>query len=222
MNRVLSTKILPTNLRQMLLNAGLSIVEANFIETHPVTFTMPAPTDLLLFTSQNAVGSVIRHPESHSLKATKTMCVGIKTKALLEENGFIVIESEDYADELAKRIVAKYSERSVAFFSGNLRRDTLPDALTSAGISFTETVVYETLLTPQKISAQPNGILFFSPSGVESFLKYNEITTETCFCIGTTTADALSGITKNIIIANRPTVENTIIQCINHYKTSQS
>jgi uroporphyrinogen-III synthase len=103
-----------------------------------------------------------------------------------------------------------------------MRRATLPDALTAAGISFTEIETYETTLTPNKITATVDGLLFYSPSAVQSFLKNNKITKQTCFCIGTTTAEALQNITDNIIIANQPTIENTIIQCINYYKTSPS
>jgi uroporphyrinogen-III synthase len=86
-----------------------------------------------------------------------------------------------------------------------------------AQIPFEEIEVYKTVLTPTAITSKPNGILFFSPSGVESYLKQNTITDETCFAIGTTTAEALESITTNIIIANQPTVENVIIQCIKHY-----
>ncbi len=206
----------------MLLNAGLSLVEANLIEVQPVGFEMPESANILLFTSQNAVESVMRHPDSHLLKSKKAVCVGIKTKALLEANDFEVVACEDYAEQLAEVIINSYCDKSFSFFAGNLRRDTLPEALSSAGINFTETKVYETQLKPQKITSKPDGILFFSPSGIESYLAENKITNETCFCIGTTTANALAGITDNIIIANRPTVENTIIQCINYFKIRQT
>jgi uroporphyrinogen-III synthase len=94
----------------------------------------------------------------------------------------------------------------------------LPDALAKAKISFNEIEVYETRLTPHKINTTVDGILFFSPSGAESYLKENELNNETCFCIGTTTAEALTGITTNIVTANKPTVENVIVQAINYYK----
>ncbi|HMK05913.1 MAG TPA: uroporphyrinogen-III synthase, partial [Flavobacterium sp.] len=77
--------------------------------------------------------------------------------------------------------------------------------------------VYETILTPQAIHSKPNGILFFSPSAVQSYQQANKITNEMCFCIGKTTAEALEKITQDIIIANHPTVENVIVQCLNHY-----
>jgi uroporphyrinogen-III synthase len=99
-----------------------------------------------------------------------------------------------------------------------MRRETLPEALANAKIDFNEIEVYKTVLSPHKINSTLNGILFYSPSGIESYLKENNIGDAVCFCIGTTTAEALKGITENIVIANKPTVENLIIQCINYYK----
>jgi uroporphyrinogen-III synthase len=135
----------------------------------------------------------------------------------LEQNGFDVVESFDYAEELASFLIDKYSSNTYTFFSGNLRQDTLPVALQQANIIFEEKQVYRTDLTPVKIESKVDGILFFSPSGVKSYLKENTITNQVCFCIGTTTAKELEKTTKNVVIANQPTVENTIIQCINYF-----
>jgi uroporphyrinogen-III synthase len=94
----------------------------------------------------------------------------------------------------------------------------LPKALKEAGVKFNEIQVYETILTPQKIKTTPDAILFFSPSGVESYLKDNKIKKELCFCIGETTASALEKICKNIIVADQPSVENVIEDVIEEYK----
>lgn len=216
--RILSTKKLLSNQKQFLLNANFNILEANFIKTENKPFELKTVNDNLIFTSQNAVLSILENQDAIKLKDKNVFCVGIKTKALLEENGFNVIAHTGYAADLAEIITLIYTKESFTFFSGNLRRDTLPDFLKEANVKFNEIEVYETHLTPQKINTPLDGILFFSPSGVESYLKGNKIKNEMCFCIGTTTAEALQNTTKNIIIANQPTVENTIIQCINEYK----
>jgi uroporphyrinogen-III synthase len=49
--------------------------------------------------------------------------------------------------------------------------------------------------------------MFFSPSGIESYLKNNKIKNELCFCIGSTTAEALNGITKKIILPEIPDID---------------
>ncbi|MFD2602429.1 uroporphyrinogen-III synthase [Flavobacterium suzhouense] len=216
--RVLSTKKLLANQKQFLLNAGLSVVEADFISVNLKRFEIGIAKDNLIFTSQNAVISFLHNGESAQLKDKGIFCVGIKTKAALEHYGYTVKVCTDYAEELAKTITQGYADKSFTFFSGNLRRDTLPEALKAAGIEMNEIQAYETVLSPHTIKSKLNGILFYSPSGVESYLKENNITNETCFCIGTTTANALKDITQNVVIANQPSVENVIIQCINYYK----
>lgn len=215
--RILSTKKLQGNHRQYLLNAGFSVLEANFITTVCQSFKIEAAQNLI-FTSQNAFKSFLLNEKSSEYKENSVFCVGTKTAEVVQQNGYKVEVCADYAEDLASAIKKDYAGESFTFFSGNLRRDTLPKAMKQAGIDFTEVEVYKTALTPHKINAVTNGVLFFSPSGVQSYLKENEIGRAICFCIGTTTAKALEGITENIVIANRPTVENVIIQCINYYK----
>ncbi len=216
--RVLSTKKLLANQKQYLLNAGLAVVEADFISVNLKHFETTTVHDCLIFTSQNAVISFLHNNKAASLKDRKMFCVGIKTKAALEHYGFTVEACADYAEDLAKVIINEHADKRFTFFAGNLRRDTLPQALAAAGIEMNEALAYETVLSPHSIKSRLNAILFFSPSGVESYLKENNTGDAVCFCIGTTTAQALKGITENIVIANKPTLENVIVQCINYYK----
>ncbi|MDP5198330.1 uroporphyrinogen-III synthase [Flavobacterium sp. DG2-3] len=216
--QIVSTKILHPLLKQELVKIGLEVIEADFIKTENKYFKLENLNESLIFTSQNAVHSVLSHPEAQKLKAKNVFCVGLKTKALLTDNGFNVMAYTGYAADLAEIIALIYNKESYTFFSGNLRRDTLPEALQEAGIQFNEIQVYDTSLTPQKIKTQADALLFFSPSGVKSYLKENKINKEICFCIGETTAEALHKITKNIIIANQPTVEDVIEDVLNEYK----
>lgn len=216
--RILSTKKLLPNQKQFLLNAGLSVIEADFITVHYTPFRLTDIRQNLIFTSQNAVASFLRQDESRQYMDHPVFCVGIKTKEAAENAGYTVEAVADYGEELAQIIVNGYADRSFTFFSGSLRRDIIPDALTNAGIAFNEIEVYQTLLSPYKINAPLDGILFYSPSGIESYLKENGITDEVCFCIGSTTAQALKDVTGNIVIASKPSVENVIVQCVNYYK----
>lgn len=216
--QILSTKILSPLQKQELTKAGIEVIEADFIKTENKPFELKNLNESLIFTSQNAVHSVLSNPKSEELKSKNVYCVGLKTKILLSENGFNVVAYTGYASDLAEIITLIYRNESYTFFSGNLRRDTLPNALKEAGIKLNEIQVYETSLQPQKIKSPVDAILFFSPSGVESYLKDNSIKKETCFCIGETTAEALHKITKNIIIADQPTVEDVIEDVLSEYK----
>jgi uroporphyrinogen-III synthase len=216
--QILSTKKLSGEQKQALENANLEVLEADFIKTQNKSFELKDLNENLIFTSQNAVHSILSNPKAEELKSKNVFCVGLKTKILLSENGFNVVAYTGYATDLAEIITLIYGRESYTFFSGNLRRETLPQALKDADVKFNEIKVYETTLQPQKIKTAVDAILFFSPSGVESYLKDNTIKKETCFCIGETTAEALNKITKNIIIADQPTVEDVIEDVIEEYK----
>ena len=216
--RILSTKKLLPNQKQFLLNANFSVIEADFIEIVRKDFELEGSFENMIFTSQNAVKSFLKNEKAKGLKDKKVFCVGIKTRTLLEENGYKVAVSREYASELSEVIVHDFQKESFVFFSGNLRRETLPETLEKSNVVLREIEVYETKLTPQKINSPADALLFFSPSGVQSYLKDNKIENQNCFCIGTTTAEALEKITDRIIIAKQQTVENVIIQAINYYK----
>lgn len=215
---ILSTKKLDLAQKQLLLDATVTIVEEDFIEAKAKKFEFSKVHENLIFTSQNAVQSILKHPKCEELKGKSVFCVGLKTKDLLAENGFDVVAYTGYASDLAEIISLIYSSESFTFFSGNLRRDVLPNTLIENGITFNEIEVYETNITSKKMTSKLDGVLFFSPSGVESYFKLNAIKNETCFCIGETTAEALENKkVKNIIIAEKPSVESVIAQVIEYY-----
>ncbi len=216
--RIVSTKKLSEKQKQQLLSADFSIYDEDFIRIQNKDFEIETINDYLIFTSQNAVENVLLYNKIAQINNRECFCVGEKTKTLVEQNNFEVIEYSDYASELASVICNQYSNNSFTFFCGNIRKDVLPDALQLARIKFEEVEVYETLLTSHKIDLVPNGILFFSPSAVESYLQENKIDDEICFCIGNTTAEALKYVTTNRIIANQPTVESAIMKCIEYYR----
>ena len=215
---ILSTKKLLPNQKQELLDANFTVIEEDFIETNIKNFELSKVNNNLIFTSQNAVQSILQHPKCEDLKSKNVFSIGMKTKDLLTENGFNVVAYTGYAADLAEIISLIYSEESFTFFSGNLRRDVLPNTLKENGITFNEIEVYETKITSKKITKKLDGILFFSPSGVESYFKMNTIKDETCFCIGETTAEALENKkVKTIVIADKPSVENVIAEVVEYY-----
>jgi len=214
--RVLSTKKLQPNQKLYLLNAGLAVVEADFIGIAYKPFELEYTTNNLIFTSANGFKGFLKHVAGGLFTGNNVFCVGHKTKELIERHGFTVKAVANDAEGLAEIIIRDYSLESFTFFSGSIRRDSLPDALAKANIRLTEIQVYDTVLTPQKINTPVDGILFFSPSAVQSYVQENSITDEACFCIGGTTAAALKGITDKVIIAHKPSIENVIVQVRNY------
>ncbi len=218
MKTILSTKKLKKSERKLLTDANFNVLEKKFIKTKKIDFVVNSLNEYVIFTSKNAVKSVLKNSVESQVKDKKIFCVGQKTKQFLEKNHYLVQENADYASDLGLIIKEKYATHSFTFFSGNFRRNTLPDLLNDNFIKWNEEVVYETTLNPKKITENIDGILFFSPSAIESYLIENKIENKMCFCIGTTTANALENKTKNIEIASQPTVESVIKQVIKYYK----
>ena len=218
---ILSTKKLLPIQKQVLLEGNIHLFEEDFIETKIKNFELSKVNDNLIFTSQNAIQSILKHPKCDELKTKNVFSVGMKTKDLLTENGFNVIAYSGYASDLAEIISLIYNKESYTFFSGNLRRDILPNTLKENGITFNEIEVYETNVTSKKIKDKLDGILFFSPSAIESYLKMNNIKEEICFCIGETTAEALENKRiKNIIIASSISIDSVIEDCADYFKNN--
>jgi uroporphyrinogen-III synthase len=92
----------------------------------------------------------------------------------------------------------------------------LPFILEKNGHQVNEIVSYQTLSTPDDLHNKYKGILFFSPSGIESYLKKNKPKEEVAFCIGETTAAEAHGVFKKVIVARSPSVE-AVVRTVNEY-----
>ena len=80
--QILSTKKLSGEQKQALVNANFEVVDTDFIQTQNKSFELKDLNDNLIFTSQNAVHSVLSDPKSEQLKSKNVFCVGLKTKIL--------------------------------------------------------------------------------------------------------------------------------------------
>ena len=222
MKSVLSTKKLSPSQRDLLINAGVSLVEYNAINIEFVPFDTPAAIENAIFTSQNGVKSFfedVRSRISTSLDVNfieNCFCVGEKTKALLEENGQKVIKMTEYASELSEYLVKNHKSDSFYFFCGNIRSDVIPLALKENNIVFEEIEVYKTTLSPKNFERQFDAILFFSPSGVRSFYEKNNPSRvqSVAVCIGTTTATEAKKYNDKVVISNSTIVESVIAKTV--------
>ena len=182
MNRILSTKKLSKALKKKFSDAKIELVEKNFIQTKSVSFETPQLNDYFVFTSKQAVKSVLKS-DVKNVHTISCLCVGSKTKIFLEKKGFIVIESANYAEDLIQIIDSKYKDNSFTFFCGNIRKNTIPNYFQQNKIAYNEIVVYETKPKPHQIKEPFDGVMFFSPSGVNSFLEKNTLENKTCFVL---------------------------------------
>lgn len=216
---ILSTKKLTFIQRQHLLDANIQVIEADFIKTEIISFTkLKTLPNRLIFTSQNAVRSVLQHSENKILKKIPVFCVGRKTATLLQENGWQVEKHWDYATDLAKEVASHHKQHRYTFFTGNIRSPQIGTIFREKRISLEEVQTYRTYLTSHQIKNKVQGILFFSPSGVESYLQKNSFGDEALFCIGNVTAKAVMGNSNRVMVASQPTIESVIVRCIKYFE----
>ena len=215
---ILTTRCVADSEKALFKASSCLLTQVDFIEIKPITFDIGELHEAILFTSQNAVKQVLKHPNAAVLKGKIAFCVGVNTKKCLENAGFEVLAWAHYAKDLGPILSAQFPQTAISFFNGSLRRDLLPAFFQQEGRRFNEFKVYETHLTPVWITTPFDGICFYSPSAVRSYLQKNKIKEEVCFCIGETTAAALEGITDKIIYAECPTVVATLQACIDYYK----
>jgi len=71
-------------------------------------------------------------------------------------------------------------------------------------------VAYETKHAAIKVPDGVKRVLFFSPSGVESFLSKNTTDKKVAYCIGETTANEARKHFSDVRVAKIPTVESLI------------
>jgi len=220
---ILSTKILSLAQKELLLNSGLGLVEYDAIKVEFLDFKVDKKADNYIFTSQNGVRAFLKNQAgllSSAKAGARCYCVGLKTKSFLEKHGLKVTEMAKNSIELGQEIEKNYKNESFLFFCGNRRREELPLILKENKIDFTEVEVYKTSLHKKKFNTVFDGVLFFSPSAVESYQLENKIKESIAFCIGATTAQEAKKHTSTIVTATKTTIENVIVQAVKHFKTN--
>ena len=97
----------------------------------------------------------------------------------------------------------------VSYFCSDIRLDILPSILTEHHIQVKEIEAYSTKLTAPSIDDSVEGVMFYSPSTVHSFVK-NNAPSCIAYCIGETTANTAKDYFKEVRVAKIPTVESVI------------
>jgi len=230
---LLSTRPVGTALVEAAAACGIVLDERAFIETKPIISddVVRAVAELLqqqatvAFTSMNAVEAVAALKKDMQPNWT-IYSVGSNTSRLAatffgEEQ---MAGTASSAAALAEKIIRSGNTASFVFFCGNQRLDELPDLLRSQGIRVDEIVVYETLQRQHRLTAEYDGILFFSPSAVHSYFSSNHPQERTVFfAIGSTTATAISKYTtRKVVVSPEPGKENLVKEAIAYFAKNEN
>jgi hydroxymethylbilane synthase len=171
--------------------------------------TLKAPIKNVIITSKNGVESILNNCPKEDLQFNNIYCVGRRTKRLIEQKIGPVKHSEKNAKALANYLVDFIEGTEVTYFCSNLRLDDLPHILTESNISVTEVEAYDTKYDAVKVDASMEGIMLYSPSTVESYIRQNK-PNAIAYCIGESTATEARKHFKDVRVAKVPTVESVI------------
>lgn len=237
-HKVLSTKKLEPSLVEHAKENGIEIIEQKFISINPISNqeTLDKIVSLvnqginnIAFTSANAVDVLNSYMHvGNSYFATKwnVFCLSGKTKTAVSSALLLnkrISGDASNAAELANKII-KMGVKEIIFFCSNKRREELPAALQSANIKVHEIILYETSEVPVVVDNDFDAVLFFSPTGVQSFFSANEFDENTlCFAIGRTTATSIATFTNNTIIkSSSPDPKIFLEEMIEHFKQTST
>jgi uroporphyrinogen-III synthase len=226
---ILSTRPLETALLEAAKAKDIVIDIISFIDTTAVNSTgvqeeikkvLTQPANIV-FTSMNAVQAVANQLNGIA-PAWNIFCIGNTTRELAAkyfgENA--VRGTGINALALADNIIADRLVKQVTFFCGDQRRGELPGKLRQHGVTVQEIIVYHTTNTPHKVNKLYDGILFFSPSAVQSFFYANPVQpSAVLFAIGQTTADAIKNFTTNtVVVSEKPGKEDLVKKMFEYFK----
>ncbi|WP_435577406.1 uroporphyrinogen-III synthase [Gilvibacter sp.] len=212
--RLLSTKILTDEQQARLQAAGYDVSHYDSLSIELLTFEIPEQAEHCIFSSQNAAKAFINNDSA--IKQRSVYCVGEKAALLLEENGQKVIEIGQNAADLAQKIIKNHKNIPFYYFSGNLRRPEMPQLLAQNQVVFHEVPAYETRLNYPEFEQQFETVLFFSPTGVQSYHKNNNNTNYTAICIGETTRAEALAFTPHTATALHTTVDGVLDAALQH------
>ena len=218
--RLIVTKNISLSFKERLLQQGYSVVDIPLIEIKPILFELKEVDQNVIFTSQSAVHILLQKQQANQglLQDKKYFCVGEKVKSLLEKNGQKVVKMSQNASELAHSLVMNHKNEQFSFFCGTRRMDDLELVFAKNEMKLNIIPIYDTLLTPHKIKLDVDGILFYSPSAVESFFIKNKWPKNTYgFCIGKTTANALKKYTDRFYVASQPKESALLVKLKQHF-----
>ncbi|WP_296315962.1 hydroxymethylbilane synthase [Winogradskyella sp. UBA3174] len=169
----------------------------------------------VIITSQNAVEALLTNFSAVELQFKNIYCVGRRTKRLVEKRIGKVKHYESSAKNLAEHMVEFMDGTETTYFCSNLRLDTIPLLLSENNIEVNEVEAYETKFDTDKIEGNLDGVMFYSPSTVQSFLKQNKAN-GIAFCIGETTATEAKKYFEDVRVAKVPLVES-VVDLVNEF-----
>ena len=213
-----STKTLTTDQR-LLLNEKVIVESSDFVKISLNRIkpqVVRNPIDNVIISSKNSVEALLHNFSAVELQFKNIYCIGRRTKRLVEKRIGKVRHTEKNAKTLAEYLVEYIDGNEVTYFCSDFGADDLSLMLGDNGIKVNEVEAYQTKFDVEKIKDSVEGVMFYSPSTIQSYLKENDAD-KIAFCIGDATAAEAKKRFEDIRVSKLPTVESIIELVNNHY-----
>jgi len=218
MAKILSTKALSEVSFERLLAAGHQIIHYDIISAEPLPFAAPR-YDIYICSSQNAVNALShywRNQDQKHLLNTDWYCVGNKTAEALKKLNLRVVEIVHSAKELIEEKLSGHEleEKRKLWLTGVKKTKETEAFIRNKKADSID--VYLTIPNLKKVSELFDVVLFYSPQGIEYFLKSNSIDEGVkVYCIGDTTAQKAESLNIPVTaVAKTPSSERMVLDCI--------
>ena len=206
-----STKTL-TDDQLQLFSKDLNIGSSDFIK---ISLNRMAPSIAkskiknVIITNQNAVDSILHNFSDNELQFENIYCVGRRVKRLIEKRIGKVAHFEKNAEKLAEYMVEYMEGTEATYFCSDVRLDNLTTILIENNITVNEIEAYQTKFDAIEVDEKALGIMFYSPSTVQSYMQKNK-PNKIAYCMGETTAKEARKHFEDVRVAKIPTVESVI------------
>ncbi len=215
---MLSTKILDDSVLQYGAQYNINIVCHAFTQIVPLSFFLSTQQlniyDSIVFTSQNAVFQFFSQGYKIS-SSLSVFCISEQTQIALKNYGITTVQSALNAKALAEKII-QHQTKKILHVCSKQRLTILETKLSNHHIQYDCLEVYDTIAKDVVVDMTSfDAILFYSPSGVESFFASHQLEKRQIIsCIGTSTATGVQNknLGNTILISPIPTPQTMIHQ----------
>lgn len=142
---------------------------------------------------------------------------GVTKKSIVKFFGEdAILDSGKHASDVKQKLCKKkYNLQKVYFFCGDQRMNDLPESLPAEGIEVEEMIMYKTILIPQYIEKDYDGVMFFSPSAAHSYFSENTLPTDIpLFSIGNTTTATIKTYSANPVITSEWPGQESLVNLV--------
>lgn len=212
---ILSTKKLTPDQKALISNEVTTVIDRDYIRLKPVSqeeerlinFVRNLDAKFqLIVTSKQAIPAI---SQMNLERCDKILVVGQKVFNAMTQ---FVEASRIRVFDQAENLITNLDQNTnhIIYPCSSRRLKTIPNYADQLGSKIEEFHVYHTQLIPFRIDQAIDYMLFFSPSGVESYYKSNMARGERAIAIGPTTALALEAQGIETIISTKRSVDGVI------------